>query len=105
MSIDYDLHRRTRSGINHIIMESIKSVESYPTLPCPAPYGTKSMVVLQISFTQLGNSFASSFLYETPPMYVKDQPWFLNAACRLDTELSPIALLERLKALEAAIGR
>lgn len=38
-------------------------------------------------------------------MYVEDQPWFLNAACRLETELGPVALLERLKTLEAAIGR
>ncbi|CAM9790949.1 unnamed protein product [Pylaiella littoralis] len=54
---------------------------------------------------ELGKVDASSFLYETPPMYVKDQPWFLNAACRLNTELEPVALLERLKTLEAAIGR
>lgn len=48
---------------------------------------------------------ASSFLYETPPMYVEDQPWFLNAACRLHTDLRPAALLARVKHLEAEIGR
>lgn len=54
---------------------------------------------------QFGEVDATSLLYETPPMYVEDQPWFLNAACRLSTELDPAVLLERLKALEAAVGR
>ncbi|CAM9799181.1 unnamed protein product [Ectocarpus sp. 4 AP-2014] len=54
---------------------------------------------------ELGEVDATSLLYETPPMYVEDQPWFLNAACRLSTDLAPAVLLERLKALEAAVGR
>ncbi|CAM9196251.1 unnamed protein product, partial [Hapterophycus canaliculatus] len=54
---------------------------------------------------EIGTVNATSFLYETPPMYVEEQPWFLNAACRLDTNLEPAALLHRLKDLEAAVGR
>lgn len=38
-------------------------------------------------------------------MYVEDQPRFLNAACRLSTNLDPAALLDRLKNLETAVGR
>lgn len=38
-------------------------------------------------------------------MYVEDQPRFLNAACRLSTDLGPAALLDRVKELEAAVGR
>lgn len=53
----------------------------------------------------MGRVDATSFLYETPPMYVENQPWFLNAACRLNTNLEPAALLNRLKSLEAAVGR
>ena len=48
---------------------------------------------------------ATSFLYETAPAYVLDQPRFLNAACRLRTALSPTELLTALKTIEVDIGR
>ncbi len=47
----------------------------------------------------------TSFLRETPPMYVKEQPSFLNGAMEIETKLSPHALLRRLKYVEAHIGR
>ncbi|ORZ36631.1 Dihydropteroate synthase-like protein [Catenaria anguillulae PL171] len=47
----------------------------------------------------------TSFLYETPPMYVTDQPAFLNAACKIYTPLAPLALLDVLKEIEAQMGR
>ncbi|CAM9995891.1 unnamed protein product, partial [Discosporangium mesarthrocarpum] len=53
----------------------------------------------------LGVVETTSFLYETPAMYVENQARFLNGACRLSTHLDPYALLERLKALEREIGR
>lgn len=46
-----------------------------------------------------------SAAYETAPMYVTDQPAFLNAALRARTELSPRALLALLKESERQIGR
>jgi len=48
---------------------------------------------------------ASSSLYETPPMYDTDQPKFLNAVVRAETELSPEDLLTALKDIELALGR
>lgn len=48
---------------------------------------------------------ATSRLYETRPMYVEDQPKFLNAVCRLETELSATELLEQLKGIEESLGR
>ena len=48
---------------------------------------------------------AASRIYETAPMYVEDQPPFLNAAVLLHTELSPRELLAKLKELERQIGR
>ena len=48
---------------------------------------------------------ARSALYETAPMYVTDQPAFLNMAARGVTALGPLELLDRLKAIEADIGR
>ena len=47
----------------------------------------------------------TSFLRETEPMYVKDQPSFLNGAVEIETNLSPHALLSRLKDVESQIGR
>ena len=48
---------------------------------------------------------AVSRLYETAPVGLKEQPPFLNAACRVTTGLEPAALLRFLKNLEAEIGR
>ncbi|KAJ2613729.1 trifunctional dihydropteroate synthetase [Coemansia sp. RSA 1365] len=47
----------------------------------------------------------TSFLYETAPMYVTDQPLFLNAACLVKTRLGPLELLDGLQSIEAAMGR
>lgn len=47
----------------------------------------------------------TSFLRETTPMYVTDQPSFLNGAIEIETILSPHALLRRLKQIESDIGR
>lgn len=46
-----------------------------------------------------------SSLYETEPMYVEDQPTFLNLCCVGRTRLAPGPLLERLLAAEEAAGR
>lgn len=48
---------------------------------------------------------ACSSLYRSPPMGPADQPDYLNAVVRLRTELAPLALLDRLQAIEAAQGR
>lgn len=53
----------------------------------------------------LGRPLAVSALYETEPWGVREQPRFLNAACALETEISPEDLLRRLKGLETALGR
>ena len=39
----------------------------------------------------------TSFLYETEPCYVTEQPTFLNAVCAITTSLSPHQLLRHLK--------
>lgn len=43
--------------------------------------------------------------YETAPVPVSDQPWFVNAVARFSTRLSPEALLARLHEVEARFGR
>lgn len=66
----------------------------------------------------------TSFLYETAPMYVTDQPSFVNGAClvrlhsicherwlfttlllQIETNLPPVTLLQVLKRIEAHAGR
>jgi 2-amino-4-hydroxy-6-hydroxymethyldihydropteridine diphosphokinase len=46
-----------------------------------------------------------SSLYETEPVGVVDQPWFLNGAARLETALAPERLLWNLRRIESALGR
>jgi len=48
---------------------------------------------------------AVSPVYETAPMYVTEQPAFLNAAASLSTTLTPFGLLDLLLATEKALGR
>ena len=49
---------------------------------------------------------ASSSVYDTEPVgEVLDQPEFLNAVIRIDTELEPEALLDACKAVERSLGR
>ncbi|MCA0199948.1 MAG: 2-amino-4-hydroxy-6-hydroxymethyldihydropteridine diphosphokinase [Proteobacteria bacterium] len=48
---------------------------------------------------------ARSPWYETAPVPVSDQPWFVNAVVRAETALSPAGLLAALHLTEAAFGR
>jgi 2-amino-4-hydroxy-6-hydroxymethyldihydropteridine diphosphokinase len=53
----------------------------------------------------LGKVTARSAFYETEPMEMAAQPWFLNCAVALETELMPRQLLARLLEIERALGR
>jgi 2-amino-4-hydroxy-6-hydroxymethyldihydropteridine diphosphokinase len=46
-----------------------------------------------------------SSLYETEPMGLREQPWFLNQVCEFETELFPLQLLRRIHRVENALGR
>ena len=46
-----------------------------------------------------------SSLYETEPLEIKEQPWFLNCAIEAETELSPGRLMEVLLEIEREMGR
>jgi len=54
---------------------------------------------------QLGRIVAVSSFYETEPVEVEDQPWFLNCAVALDTEQSARELLQSVLAIEQEMGR
>jgi 2-amino-4-hydroxy-6-hydroxymethyldihydropteridine diphosphokinase len=46
-----------------------------------------------------------SSVYETEPIGVTDQGWFLNAVAEIATSLSPTELLERIQHIERELGR
>lgn len=43
--------------------------------------------------------------YETAPVPISDQPWYVNAVYRIETDLDPVQLLDALHRVEAAYGR
>lgn len=47
----------------------------------------------------------TSQLYESAPMYVTDQPQFLNAACCVLTTLEPHSLMRACQQIETEMGR
>ncbi len=48
---------------------------------------------------------AVSAFYETEPVELRDQPWFLNCVVALETSQSPAALLKKVLAIEQEMGR
>ena len=60
---------------------------------------------LREAIAKLGTVRKTSSLYETEPVEFADQPWFLNCAVELETELAPRQLLNALLAIEQGMGR
>lgn len=55
---------------------------------------------------ELGVIRQISAFYETQPVEVQsEQPWFLNCALAMETELTPLAFLGRMLAIEQSMGR
>ena len=54
---------------------------------------------------ELGDVLEVSSLYETEPVEVTDQPWFLNCAVALRTELIPREFLAGILEIERSMGR
>lgn len=53
----------------------------------------------------LGEVIAVSSVYETEPVELARQPWFLNCAVALQTEKMPKQFLAALQSIEKAMGR
>jgi 2-amino-4-hydroxy-6-hydroxymethyldihydropteridine diphosphokinase len=61
----------------------------------PAPSGTgRSVRVTRVSS-----------LYETEPVEMRDQPWFLNCVVEAETDLQPQQLMDVLLEIERGLGR
>jgi 2-amino-4-hydroxy-6-hydroxymethyldihydropteridine diphosphokinase len=54
---------------------------------------------------ELGEVSAVSSFYETEPVEMTDQPWFLNCAVALETERMPKQLLAAALGIERELGR
>jgi 2-amino-4-hydroxy-6-hydroxymethyldihydropteridine diphosphokinase len=46
-----------------------------------------------------------SSIHETEPQDLREQPWFLNMAVEVETDLAPTQLLRAIQKIEAAMGR
>lgn len=55
--------------------------------------------------TLAGSLSAVSSFYETQPVDVPDQPWFLNCVAAIATDMSPRELLQLALKIEAEMGR
>src|ERR1051326_5910566 len=59
-----------------------------------------------VRLRELGSVSKDSALYETEPVEVSgQQPWFLNCAASIETELTPLEFLKRMLAIEQSMGR
>jgi len=54
---------------------------------------------------EVGLVKAKSGFYETEPVELRDQPWFLNSVVALETNLTPEELLKKVLAIEHEMGR
>lgn len=54
---------------------------------------------------KLGDIAKVSSFYETEPMELREQPWFVNSVVKLETQLSARELLSRIQQIEAQLGR
>ena len=55
--------------------------------------------------SELGELTKVSSVYETEPIEVREQPWFLNCVVELETSLSDQGLLVEIQKIEAELGR
>lgn len=74
----------------------------------PGPGGSPR-ATLEMALAALGRRgvriAARSPFYESAPVPPSDQPWYVNAVARVETELPPAELLRLLLAVEADLGR
>eukprot|EP00956_Cyclotella_meneghiniana_P028609 scaffold67150_cov20-Cyclotella_meneghiniana.AAC.1 len=70
-----------------------------------SPFDNISNALSQLQSTGDVKLIRTSFLRKTSPMYMTDQPDFLNGAVEIETHLTPSQLLVKLKQVESDLGR
>ncbi len=63
------------------------------------------LLALHLIEAQIGVVSKLSSIYKTEPWGYKEQPYFLNQCIRVETPLSPHALLQHIHLIEDTIGR
>jgi 2-amino-4-hydroxy-6-hydroxymethyldihydropteridine diphosphokinase len=86
-------------------MKRIATIGLGANLPSRAGAPEQTLVAAMDDLGREGRIVARSSLWRTEPVGYADQPAFVNAVVRLESELEPEALLERLLALERSYGR
>lgn len=66
---------------------------------------SKKILAEAVSKLAVLGAVKASKLYQSPPMGPQDQPNYLNAVVRLETDLEPLALLDELQRFEQESGR
>lgn len=85
-----------------MIFIAVGSNLSVPGLGKPLEICQKALVRLD----SMGIAVAAlSRFYETAPVPISDQPWFVNAVARVECDLGAAALLDRLHQVEQEFGR
>lgn len=69
------------------------------------PAGSIGQALETIESLGLARVAAVSGFFETEPVGIKDQPWFLNAAAIVETALGPSEFHRGLKGIELSMGR
>jgi 2-amino-4-hydroxy-6-hydroxymethyldihydropteridine diphosphokinase len=74
-------------------------------LPSPAGGPEETVRAALRALEKLGTVAAQSSLYRTAPVGIREQPDFINAVARVETEIEPEPLLQKLLAMEREFGR
>jgi 2-amino-4-hydroxy-6-hydroxymethyldihydropteridine diphosphokinase len=85
-----------------VILIGIGSNLAFP--PAETPLATAAAALAMFPVHGIGVIVRSGW-YESEPVPPSDQPWYVNGVAIVASELPPMALLERLLALEAEFGR
>jgi 2-amino-4-hydroxy-6-hydroxymethyldihydropteridine diphosphokinase len=59
----------------------------------------------QTRLSAIGRLTAESSVYETEPVEMTEQPWFLNSVVAIETDQSPQELMKSILNIEEAMGR
>lgn len=70
-----------------------------------SPVTTVDAAIAHLDAIPHSTRVATSSRYRTAPVGLRNQPDFINAVAALETQLTPLALLEQLFAIEACFGR
>ncbi|MEQ8285390.1 2-amino-4-hydroxy-6-hydroxymethyldihydropteridine diphosphokinase [Thalassospira sp.] len=93
----------TSTSSNDVILIAFGA--NLPTEEYGAPAQTLKAALQRLAQDgDISIDLVSSF-YETAPVPVSDQPWYVNGVARVSTSLSAHDLLERLHEVEAEFGR